>query len=94
MKKPTKLQTLVLETLESWKEAFLQDSYKQELLSMGVTTTRDYLENISYDGYSCYASFLFNDLTPKDKQYIVSNLPDGISFIDFDELWVEYDLED
>ena len=78
-----------IEQLKHWKTAFLQSddwSFEHE---HGITELTDYLEGIYHDGHKCYASYLFNQLSDKDKSEI-SNALDF--YVDFDGMYCIYDI--
>lgn len=78
----TKLIKEVVGQLKDWKEAFLESVDSD--ISHGV---EDLLDNIQVGKHKCYASYLFNQLTDKDKSIVM----DAIDFdVNFEELYTVY----
>lgn len=79
----------VIAQLQDWKDAFLQDDDFEWEKSVGVTELTDQLENIMSNGHKCYASYLFNQLTESDKNYINNEFD---VWVNFDELFAIYEI--
>lgn len=80
---------IVIEQLDCWRNCFLDGTDWSFEKSLGITEITDQLENISSNGHDCYASFLFNQLSENDKEYIEKELE---FYVNFDELYAVYDL--
>ena len=72
----------VVDQLKDWKEAFLESVDSD--ISHGV---EDSLYNIQVGKHKCYATYLFNQLTDKDKSIV----KDAIDFdVNFEGLYAVY----
>ena len=81
--------TETIDYLTTWREAFMQGTDWAFERKLGITEIRDELSGIEVDGIQCYASYLFNQLTLKDKQVVTAAL---YWYVDFDGLYCTYDL--
>jgi hypothetical protein len=82
-------QREVIDYLNHCRDSFLNGSDWSWEKSLGVTEITDYLENISYQGKDCYVSFLFSQLTDKDKEIIDRNID---FYVNYEKLFAIYDL--
>lgn len=84
MNKKTK-QTI--KYLKFCKSVFLGDGSLKHYQNLGMTEVEDLLDGIYHDGKKCYVSYLFSQLTKKDKKEISGKLD---FYVDFEGLYAIY----
>lgn len=78
----------VIEQILCWREAYLSGATKKDFIQDEV---EDLIDNIALEGHDCYASFMFNGLTNKDKLDITTVLETQGIYLNFDDLACIYD---
>lgn len=71
-----KIVRQTIDQLNDWKDSFFGD----DLVPYSDREYEDLLENISYDGHECYASFLFSQLTEADRKEVLRNIDFEVDF--------------
>jgi hypothetical protein len=82
----------VLTTLVDLKDQFFSGSDWSWEKSIGVTEVNDYLDGITVGNDDNYIENMFSKLNDDEKHYIFHNLPNGIIWLDFDNLYATYEL--
>jgi hypothetical protein len=78
-----------IDYLNTWKDAFLNGTDWTFERNLGIFEIRDELSGISVNGQECFASYLFSQLSEKEKEYVSRNLD---FYINFEELYAVYDI--
>ena len=82
----------VIDCLTKWKDAFLNGTDWSFEKNLGIECITDSLDGISKEGYNCFASHLFEQLSDEDKAFILNSLDDDFLEVNFDKLEAVYYL--